>query len=179
MAEPGNRQLFERALTNEIYQAAWRYALRLSGQRENAEDLLQESLAKAYLQFARLRDPAKFKGWLLSIVRTVSIDRHRRERARPPVTAELPSLAAAAADPLARDVAEALARLPQPQHELLSLFYLDGLSLKETGQVLGVKPRAVRQRLYRARQALRRRLDSAPARLGRLVPEGGKCHEIT
>jgi RNA polymerase sigma-70 factor (ECF subfamily) len=178
MAAPGNRELFEQALTDDVYQAAWRYALSLSGQRENAEDLLQESLTKAFIQFPRLRDPAKFKGWLLSIVRTVSIDRRRRERARPPVTPELPTLAAAAADPLAREVAEALAQLPQPQHELLSLFYLDGLSLEETGQVLGVGPRAVRQRLYRARQALRRRLQPARQRLERPLRQGGRCHEI-
>lgn len=171
------RDRFEQALSPEVYQAAWRYALRLSTRREDAEDLLQESLAKAYSRFSQLRDASRFKGWLFSIVRSTHLDRLRRERARPPETAELPQLAAHETDPLTRDIAEALALLPQPQHELLSLFYIDGLNLNETGQVLGIRSRAVRQRLYRARQALRKQLDSIPAVECATVPGGGNYHE--
>jgi DNA-directed RNA polymerase specialized sigma24 family protein len=53
--------------------------------------------------------------------------------------------------------------LPAAQAELLALFYLDGLSLVETGRVLGLSPQAVGQRLHRARLALRRSLERQPA----------------
>jgi RNA polymerase sigma-70 factor (ECF subfamily) len=172
MVENSMRERFEQALSPEVYQAAWRFALRLSTRREDAEDLLQESLIKAYSRFSQLRDASRFKSWFFSIVRSTHLDRLRREHARPPETAELPQLAARETEPLSRDIAEALARLPKPQQELLCLFYIDGLNLNETGQALGIRPRAVRQRLYRARQSLRQQLDSIPA--AERTPAGGR-----
>jgi RNA polymerase sigma factor (sigma-70 family) len=53
-----------------------------------------------------------------------------------------------------------LTLLPPPQQEILSLFYLEGLSLAETGMVLGIPARAAKQRLFRAREALKRQLGS-------------------
>jgi len=154
---------FDEALTSAAYEAAWRYAYRLTRQRggsyEDAEDLLQESLAQAYRRFDQLRHPDKFTGWLISIIRNRFINRLRRGRQRGSSAAELPpEPVAAEQDPLAAQLKEALSLMPTGPRELLSLFYLDGLSLKETAQVLGITPRAVRQRLFRARAALRRQV---------------------
>jgi len=169
---------FETALTDEAYAAAWRMCRRLARSPQDAEDLLQDGLTHAFTRFDQLRDQARFKGWLLSIIRTRHLDGLRRERSRPQATVELPDLAdASATEPLGLDTAAALARLPQSQQELLSLFYIDGLNLSETGQVLGIRPQVVRQRLYRARQALRRQLESTPATQRARRPAGGDCHE--
>jgi len=107
-----------------------------------------------------------------------ALTENRELAALAPEAEPLPDLAdASATEPLGLDTAAALARLPQSQQELLSLFYIDGLNLSETGQVLGIRPQVVRQRLYRARQALRRQLESTPATQRARRPAGGDCHE--
>lgn len=171
------QQRFETALDAEVYAAAWAYARRLAGCREDAEDLLQESLVHAFRRLDQLRDMGRFKGWLLSIVRTQFLTWRRRSLARPPVTAELPQLGTMDPDPLAGRLSEALARLPEYQREVLSLFHLDGLSLEETAQVAGCGVQAIRQRLYRARRALRRQLSAIPEPIGIAVPVGGDYRE--
>lgn len=151
---------FETCLTDEVYRAAWRYASHLAASPAAAEDLLQDSLAHAFRHFSQLRQLETFRGWLLSIIRSQHILVWRKQRRRP-AEFELKSLdhggqtALAAASP----VAEALRQLPCSQREILSLFYIEGLSLKETGRVLGLSARAVKQRLFRARAALRRQLE--------------------
>jgi len=144
-------------LTPQAYRRAWNFACRLAATREDAEDLFQESLAKAYRSLDRLRDPGRFCAWLMTIVRNCFLHARRRKRFEF-VDSYWYRLVSdgAVEDPLAESIAEALARLPKAQHEILSLFYLDGLSLEETGWVLGVAPQVVGQRLFRARRALRR-----------------------
>jgi RNA polymerase sigma-70 factor (ECF subfamily) len=155
------RSQFEAALTAEIYGMAWRYAWRLAaagrgGCREEAEDLLQEALTHAWRQFGQLRERSQFKAWLLSIVRTRHLDRLRAQRRRPQVIGEPPpELRGADHDSPATEIGAALALLPAGERELLTLFYCEGLSLEETGLTLKLSARVVRQRLYRARQALR------------------------
>jgi len=151
---------FESCLTEEAYLSAWRYASHLCGSREDAEDLLQESLAQAFRKFGQLRNPEAFRGWLLSIIRSQHIRKWRKDRNRPEEYQLKEFLAGdrAPGEP-AGPLAEALATLPATQRELLSLFYIEGLSLRETGAALGLSPRAVKQRLFRARAALRRRLE--------------------
>ena len=181
MGDANQQTRFEALLTAETYRAAWRYALRLSATREDAEDLLQETLVQAHSKLGSLHDTAKFKGWLLSILRRRFLSKLRHDHARPRA-GELPlQLQGAQLDPLAADLAAALASLPEPQRELLSLYYIDGLSLKEVGQVLKLKPGAVGQRLFRARQALRN-LISMPDGIAvhstaQWHPAGGGCHE--
>ncbi|MCB1218851.1 RNA polymerase sigma factor [bacterium] len=156
---PGDRQLqFEALLTAELYQAAWAYSCRLCANPHSAEDLLQEALIVAYTRFHQLRDRQTFKGWLFSIIRTKYIDERRRHISRP-ATLELPVLSAS--EKRNRDaevVNAALAHLPESQSELLCLYYYEELSVREVGIVLGIAENTVKQRLLRARAALRRLL---------------------
>ena len=146
-------------LTEAVYEAAWRYAYRLASTREDAEDLLQDALVHAWRRVAQLREPSAFRAWLFSIIRTKHLEKVRKRRVQTSpledVRAHTPERAAV---PAPDGFAEAFCRLPEPHRELLSLFYIEGLSLKETGQVLGVKTQAVKLRLFRARAALRKLL---------------------
>ena len=178
MSSLSRQQRFEAVLDSQSYEAAWRYARRLTDRREDAEDLLQTALVHAYRRLDQLRDQTRFKGWLMSIVRTQFLTWRRSQLARPRFQDELPETRAEEPDPLAEQLAEVMVQLPEPQREILSLFYIDGLNLEETGQVLDIEPQAVRQRLYRARQALRRKLESSPAGTVLAVASGGgECHE--
>lgn len=152
---------FEACLTDEAYASAWRYAVNLCSSRQDAEDLLQDSLVRAYRKFGQLRDQSTFRGWLLSIIRSQYIQKWRRERNRPEEYSLKEFNTREHAPPVEPEgpLAEALAGIPESQRELLSLFYIEGLSLIETGKVLGLSARAVKQRLFRARAALRRRLE--------------------
>ena len=142
---------FESALTPEAYKAAWRYAWRLADCREDAEDLLQESLVNALRAFHQLRDPSNFKAWLLSIVRrNHQAHLRRRQSGINALTGQLSGDGEQWADisntdskdPIAEDLAAAMARLPGSQREILALFYFEGLSLKELAGVLGTSPNA-------------------------------------
>ncbi|MCB1186172.1 sigma-70 family RNA polymerase sigma factor [bacterium] len=148
---------FMRLVTEQVHQRAWRYCLRLCPRREDSEDLLQESLTQAFRKLDQLREDELVSAWLMSIIRRRYIRHWQREQSRPPQADELPDIATDGnVDPFADQVRAALAQLPQPQRELLELYYIEGLDMQECGTVLGIGPRVVKQRLYRARQAMRR-----------------------
>lgn len=160
MPDQTRRQGFERALSAEAYSAAWRFCCRLAAGREDAEDLLQDALARAYLSFGQLREPARFTSWLLSIVRRCYLMRRRRAARRPREVASYQDLSAQpAADPFQAQVLSAVDALPEPQRALLTLVYLEGHSPLEAARALGIRPGAVRMRLTRARCALRQQLE--------------------
>lgn len=166
-SETDGPDAFEAALSPEAYTAAWRYAWYLSRNREDAQDLLQDALALAFVHHAQLRNAAHFTGWLLSIVRRTHLAHLRRARpisgagpkAQPQDAAggqDEPSCAGLAALP--PRLAAALLKLPAAQREVLELYYIHELGLSEVGRVLGLGPGAVKLRLFRARGALRRKL---------------------
>ncbi|MBN2081938.1 sigma-70 family RNA polymerase sigma factor [bacterium] len=173
MGISAQQEQFERYLNPQVYQRAWNYACRLSPTREDAEDLLQDALAKAYRGIDGLREPDRFGAWLLTIIRNSFLSRRRPDHIllnsywHELVAAEEPE------NPLAVAILGALDHLAPDQRELISLFYLDGLSLKETGWVLGLEPPAVGQRLHRARRALRKVL--VDTRI--LGPEPQRCRQ--
>ncbi len=165
MLAPEHKKRFEDLLQPDVYEAAWRFASRLSATREDAEDLLQDGLVAAVKRIASLRDDNSFKSWLMSIIRRRYIDHWRRAKAhRQPEDEAYELTAPDTGDKLPLEIADAMNRLPEPQREMLVLFYIEGLSLKETGQVMGISARAVRQRLFRARNALRAHLPSLSRR---------------
>src|SRR5947209_4932376 len=67
-------------LVEEHYERLYRYAYRLSGSPADAEDLTQETFCQAQLKLSQLRDPARAKAWLFSILRNAYL--HRRRAAR-------------------------------------------------------------------------------------------------
>jgi RNA polymerase sigma-70 factor (ECF subfamily) len=167
MLEDERRRLFAQLLSEDVHESAWRFAARQCRTREDSEDLLQESLASAYRKLHQLRDRAAFRGWLFSIIRRRYLSGIKRST--PDFCESLwyqAALSAQSENSLSDSIAEAMAQLPEPQRELLALFYIDGLSLNECGRVLGIAPQVVGQRLYRARRSLRRVLEGQHA-LGR------------
>lgn len=78
-AEQRREERFQRLVGADTYSALWRWCCRLSARREDAEDLLQETLALAFSRLAQLRDEALVKGWLFAIARNLHLSRLRRE----------------------------------------------------------------------------------------------------
>ncbi|HKB20166.1 MAG TPA: RNA polymerase sigma factor [Gaiellaceae bacterium] len=147
---------------DRLYRAAWA----LSGSREDAEDLVQETYARvlAKPRFLRSEDDL---GYLLRALRNTFFSRLKteRRRLRP---GPLPEQADLVPDPHARDpqaaveageLYAAIAELPDDFRDVLVAVDVSGLSYKETARALRIREGTVMSRLYRARQQVVRRIE--------------------
>lgn len=141
----------------------WAVALRTLGDPEDAADGLQDGLLNAYRRAGSYRGDAAVTTWLHRIVVNACLDRLRRVSARPTSVLEdddhsgrLASSQADPADSATRriDVEHALATLPAEQRVPLVLVDMEGYSVAETAQLLGVPPGTVKSRCARARARL-------------------------
>lgn len=140
-----------------------RRARHLTGDREAAEDVAQESWMAVIRGLRSLRDPARFPAWTLQIVANKSRDWVRREGARRRATGRAegePATPAAEPDArLVKRVREGLAELDPAPRSVLRWFYLEGRSVAEIADVLDIPAGTVKSRLFHARDALRARLE--------------------
>ena len=142
-------------------------AYRLTGDREDAEDLVQEVLLRVRRGLETYQ-PGSLEGWLSRIATNAFLDEMRRRRRRPvdllPDDPDwvLPPTAAAdealAAEVLPDDVQQALDRLPQDFRAAVVLCDVVGLPYQEIGDTLGVPVGTVRSRIHRGRAMLREAL---------------------
>jgi len=154
-------------------------ALKLTQSLENAEDLVQETLVRAYQGFAQFRRGTNLKAWLMKIMLNLFISHYRHQRRTVPTVSlegllEELELAEENTDLLLdeaispeeivmakvmdEEVANALEQLPEPFREVVILCDIEGLSYAEAAQALGIPVGTVRSRLSRARETLRRLL---------------------
>ncbi|MDD3179948.1 MAG: RNA polymerase sigma factor [Opitutaceae bacterium] len=151
-----------------------RFVFRLVGNTAEAEDLAQEVFARVYTKRHTYRPGAKFSSWLFSIAANQAKNRLRWWSRRPTLSldawldagGEVTDESAAGAPPgagierheQAAAVQAAVMDLPLDLRTTLVLFEYEGQSMAEIAAALGCTPKAVENRLYRARQALRRTL---------------------
>jgi RNA polymerase sigma-70 factor, ECF subfamily len=142
-----------------------RFASHLIGNREDAEEAVQDSFVRAYQALDRYEEREKFGGWLLRIVlnqaRTVAARGRRRERLFPDVVAREGDWPEPAEphpeerEALREEVVRALGRLGTDQREAFLLHYVEGLSYEEMADVTGSKVSALKMRVKRACDRLR------------------------
>ena len=135
---------------------------------EDAEDVVQEAVLRAFLSLSQLRDHDSFESWLCGIALNVAKMQLRRAATEARVLAASGrGVAFVEPEPLA-DVRDAVALLPAPQRDAVLLRYIEGLSCEEIASALDSTPGAIKARLHRARAELRRRLaPHAPTPLNR------------
>lgn len=162
---------FRRYVTPEL-PVLLRVARRLTGNAEDAEDAVQETLIRAYRAIDRF-DGRHPRAWLLTILRNATYNMHRR--ARPPLADSEELLRLPAAGPEGRngteervldgiietEIADALFALHRNFREVVVLVDVDGLSYNEAADVLGIPTGTVMSRLHRARRKMRKRLERA------------------
>jgi RNA polymerase sigma-70 factor (ECF subfamily) len=161
MRDADRAESFAQLVSPEVYVSAATYAARCVRTREEAEDLLHDALLVAYRRLHQLRHSSSFKPWLFAIIRNRSRSLFRRAALPLALSAWFAEAIPGPHETAEGELARALSALPASQQELLVLFYLDGLTLEETGSLLKVSAQAVGQRLFRARAALRRALESS------------------
>lgn len=141
----------------------WRYVVRLTGDRAGAEDIVQETLLRAWRNPRILeQDPATMRSWLITVARNLVIDEARSARRRhEQVVAELPERGDASSgddtDALFESllVEEALAAVSAEHREVIVHAYFGGLSVAQTAAALGIPEGTVKSRMHYGLRALR------------------------
>ncbi len=149
-------------------ETVFRAAVRVTGNREAAEDVVQEAFLKAYRQLHRFDRRARFGTWLYRIAMNCAIDQIRKEkrRAKSAPVAHVPSLepiASASPGPerLARSaeigaaVREVLDELSPRERAAFVLRHYQGCSIAEIAEILGLRTNACKSTIFRAVQKLR------------------------
>jgi RNA polymerase sigma-70 factor, ECF subfamily len=151
-----------RALYDGHASALLAYALRLTdGDRGRAEDIVQETLVRAWRHLDRLDETAgPVRPWLFTVAQRLAIDAHRARRARPPETGDAVLASVPGLDDVepALDrivVTDALHSLSAEHRAVIVETYYRGRSVAEAAAVLGIPPGTVKSRSYYALRALR------------------------
>ena len=163
----------------DLVYAAWNgrlftFLLRLSRQRDTAEDLLEETWMRLVRHAARLQADTRLGPWLFTVARNLHVSYVRSRLLEDASSVALVALwpaspvrtspfEEAAALELERRLERAIATLPMASREVLLLVGVAGLDAADAADVSGITPQAVRQRLHRAREALAAALERESA----------------
>jgi RNA polymerase sigma-70 factor (ECF subfamily) len=138
------------------------YAVRLTdGDRARAEDIVQETLLRAWRNLERLDDDARpIRPWLFTVAQRVAIDAHRARRARPQEVGDAALATVPSLDDLEQTldrilVADALQALSQEHRAVIVETYYRGRTVAEAATELGIPPGTVKSRCYYALRALK------------------------
>jgi RNA polymerase sigma-70 factor (ECF subfamily) len=143
---------------------AFRVAYSVLRHREDAEDVAQEALAKAYRSFAQLRKRERFRAWLVRAAWRLALDRLRGDRRRTTreqivaAAATLNTEEQAADHERARHLWAAIDSLPEKLRLTIVLSSIEGHDAREVGALLRIPEGTVRSRLFLARKALSEKL---------------------
>ncbi len=149
-----------------------KYALVLTRNRDQAEDLVQETLTKAIAASDKWEPGTDLRVWLFRILHNTHVSDLRKQQVRERAKGDLPQ-PAPTPDPTLRiemrEVLEALDRLPEEQRRPITLIALEGMSYDEAARSLSIRPGTLYSRLGRGRAALRRMMDGIKDSKLRLV----------
>jgi RNA polymerase sigma-70 factor, ECF subfamily len=143
-----------------------RYARALTGNRDAADDLVQDTLERALARSALFRPGGNPRAWLFAIMHNMFVNQVRSATSRRTVALDPEAMEPTAQDRAheglaVRDIERALAVLPAEQREVVLLIALEALSYADTARVIGVPIGTVMSRLSRGRERLRTLLDGA------------------
>lgn len=168
-------RLGETAAFEELYVLyeglVFRHAYHLTGDCEDAQDIRQETFVRAYRTIRSFRGECEVRTWLLKICSNLCRNRWRSKQRRREVSldemdldprcqaldAKLPG--AGQESELAATMLDALGGLPPSHREIIILRDIEGLSARETAEIVGCSPASVGVKLLRARRLLKSRVE--------------------
>ena len=172
-ARTGDSDAF-RSLVERHSRNVFRLAFRMTGNENDAEDIVQETFLKAYKQLNRYESRSSFGTWLFRIAANCSLDLIRSRKHRQEVAmlddedrdrlAALPSSdpgpdRLAVSKQVGQRVTEAMAELTAQERTAFVLRHFEGLSIEQISGMLGVGGNAAKHSIFRAVQKLRRALE--------------------
>jgi RNA polymerase sigma-70 factor (ECF subfamily) len=175
LARAGDREAFEELVQlykDKIYHLAYR----MLGNRQEAEDAVQETFLRVYMNLGRYDEAQKFSTWIFRIGTNLCIDRLRKKKPNYSLDSELPEgdggdwysmLPSEEASPedqfvlseTQRHIRKAIEAMPDKYKSVVVLRYLHDLSLQEIGDVLDLPVTTVKTRVHRGREFLRQQLE--------------------
>ena len=168
----GDQRAFEQLIRTHA-DSLFGYLMRICRNRQNAEDLFQQSFMNAHLKADTLEDPGKFKSWFFAIATRLAIDAARKEKRDKKLldhydhnrlsqsTLETNPLKLAHLTEQKMLVRKALLKLPAGQRAAVVLTYYQGMSYKEASEALGCTLGTIKTQIFRALR-----------QLAKLLPEG-------
>lgn len=175
----GDEALF-RELHERCQGALKQFLSRIVSDRDDVEDLLQESWWLAYRRRRSLKDLEKFSAWITRIARNLALS-YRRECAHnrcvrlpyaplvdPAPTAEESSRLATAHQERLEEVTDMVVGLPPRERIVVLMYYYTQSSVNRIAEELGVAPGTVKATLFHAREHIRERYERLPGGAGRL-----------
>lgn len=135
-----------------------RYARALVSERAAADDLVQDTLERAWTKLHLYRRGTDLRAWLFTVMHNVYVNKVRATRATDPLDDDMPELAQRATQGdslIVRDLDRSIALLPAEQRAVLLLVSLEDMSYEDVARTLGIPIGTVMSRLSRAREKLR------------------------
>lgn len=150
----------------ELQQPLMLYALSLTRNQADAEDLVQESFYRLLLTFDRVVSQ-HYRPWLFRVLKNIFLDRQRKNKHFNEASFQFQLLPEDVPDPLAdylvsekrQEVYRVLKSLDQEYQEILFYYYFLELSIKEISQLNGMTTGQIKTRLFRGRARLRKELE--------------------
>ncbi len=174
---PGAFERFVDHFRSKIF----KYASMICGQREDAEEVVQDTLMKVFENFDQLREPERVRAWVFRIARNGCLMKRRRSVFAPTQELSIEDFMPQAGQDGSRKleiadwsalpdeqalrgelrsvILKAIESLPEIYRSVIQLRDLEELSTEEAAQVLEVAPEVVKTRLHRARLAVRQKID--------------------
>lgn len=156
-------------LVDRYKDMAYTIALRILRNPEDAEDAAQDSFIKAYRQLDKFEGKSKFSTWLYTIVYRTSVS--KLQQSRIPVFSmsedlaenytydySTPQIEGMQAAEQQKYIKLAIAKLPESEALLITLFYLNENTIREIEEITGLTESNIKVKLYRARKILEREL---------------------
>lgn len=143
-----------------------RYARALAGDRAAADDLVQDTLERAWTKLHLYRRGTDLRAWLFTVMHNVFVNQRRAAKPSSVLEDDMPELAQPVSEVdglVLRDLDAAIRRLPLEQREVLLLVALEDMSYEEAAGTLGIPIGTVMSRLARAREKLRTMLSGQSA----------------
>lgn len=151
------REQFIQLVSSEQKQLR-RFLLALNcGNRDEADDIAQEALVKAYLASSKLAEDGNFNAWLYKIAYNTFLDNKRSSRTMKPIeeAANIVGMLDADSTFQYQELYAALEELPPKERTSILLFYLKGYSIKEISNIVECSVDAVKKQLSRGREQLK------------------------
>lgn len=177
------REAFDQEILPQL-DLLYRVALRYSREPARAEDLVQDTLLKAFRSWDKFQPGTSARAWLLAIMRNTFINLYRREK-REPISLDLDKLDLQPSTSEVEDsdpegaffdqivderILRALDSLPLDFREVLVLSDVEGLPYAEISQALDIPAGTVKSRLFRARKLMQKDLYSHAVEMGIIKP---------